>query len=79
MVEFDFIGVVLAAVIGAVVSFSLMIFRKVSQINEARLVFTSKIEYMESQLNKIIDTVEELKSMQRLHTYKIDEVKKKFE
>lgn len=75
--DFQFIGVVLAAVVGAVVSFSFMIFKKVSEINEARLIFNNKIQYMESQLNKMSESVEELKSKQRLDTYRIDELKKK--
>lgn len=83
MVEFDFIGVVLAAVIAGVISFSLVMLRKVSDMNEVLMSAKTKVDHIEPRLNaieeqikKMSERIEELKSNQRLDEYRIDEIEK---
>ena len=83
MPEFDFIGVVLAAVIAGVISFSLVMLRKVSDMNEVLMSTKTKTDHIEPRLNaieehmkKISERIEELKSNQRLDEYRIDEIEK---
>jgi hypothetical protein len=84
MVEVEFVGIIVAALTAGVVSFSLVILNKLSQVNEVAISTRGKLERTETRLNiveerisKICERVEDLTRKQSLDSYIIDELKKR--
>lgn len=83
MVE-SFLGIIVVALVGGIVSFSLVLLNKISQINEQGLAMNGRLNHIESRIKTMENRIaqlwircEELAKQQYRDTYRIDELKKK--
>lgn len=80
----SFLSIVVVALVGGIVSFSLVLLSKISQINEQGLAMKGRLDHVESRIHTMETRIaelwiksEELSKQQALDKYRIDELKRK--